>query len=559
MHDSVMSTKVLRGATLATLIAMLVALPGCGSKEAETPVAATPAAADVAQAVPVAAPADAAAAAQTLVPTATTWTPEAMEELLAPVALYPDVVLGQVLVASTNPQEVLDAGNWLLQNQTLQGNALDEAAKQAGFTPPIRGLLQSPEVVDMMCSQMGWTEELGQAFVNDQQGVLDAVQRLRAQAKDVGNLQSSEQLKVATETQDGHEVITVSPPSPQVVYVPQYDPVAVYAPPPATVPTPPAPVVQEDKGHSTTALVTTGLLSFGAGILVANVFDDDDDDYYRNGYYNPRYYGPPMPYHPPYPYRPRYGNGYYPNSNYNRPPNYQHSFNNNTIVINQNSNNDYWNRHDPKSGVQRDSRSAKSPITAAKPNRPELNSLNAQAKQGPQRPAPTQADWKGQSGYAGAQKSATDKVAGAKPAASSAGSRDLPKVQGSYAGATPAGSASNRVASAAQDKKPAAKPAAAKPAAAKSVAAKPAAASTSRPAAVPAAKAIPAGATDRGYSKPASAASTKAAAAPERARPTAVSRSDRGAADKAASQRGKQSMPSGVPAKAKTPSKPTKR
>ena len=159
-----------------------------------------------------------------------------MEELLAPVALYPDVVLGQVLVSSTNPQEVLDAGNWLLQNQALQGNALDEAAKQVGFTPPIRGLLQSPEVVDMLCSQMGWTAELGQAFVNDQQGVMDAVQRLRAQAKDVGNLQSSEQLKVATETQDGHEVITVSPPSPQVVYVPQYDPVAVYAPPPATLP-----------------------------------------------------------------------------------------------------------------------------------------------------------------------------------------------------------------------------------------------------------------------------------------------------------------------------------
>ena len=481
-----------------------------------------------------------------------------MEELLAPVALYPDVVLGQVLVSATNPQEVLDAGNWLLQNQALQGNALDEAAKQVGFTPPIRGLLQSPEVVDMMCSQMGWTAELGQAFVNDQQGVMDAVQRLRTQAKDVGNLQSSEQLKVATETQDGHEIITVSPPSPQVVYVPQYDPVAVYAPPPATVPAP-APVATDNKGHSTTALVTTGLLSFGAGILVANIFDDDDDDYYRNGYYNPRYYGPPMPYYPPYPYRPRYGNGYYPNSNYNRPPNYQHSFNNNTIVINQNSNNDYWNRHDPKSGVQRDNRTAKSPITAAKPNRPELNSLNEKAKQGPQRPAPAQADWKGQSGYAGAQKSATDKATGAKPAASTAGSRDLPKVQGTYAGATPAGSASNRVSSAAQDQKPAAKPAAAKPAAAKPAAAKPAAAGASRPAAVPAAKAIPAGATDRGYSKPATAPSSKPAAAPERARPTAVSGSDRGAADKAASQRGKQSMPSGVPAKAKTPSKPAKR
>ena len=545
MSNTLIGTKVLRGATLASMIAMVVAMSGCGSKEPATPVAAPPAATDVTAPAPAA---DAEAAAQTLAPTSTTWSPEAMEELLAPVALYPDVVLGQVLVASTNPQEVLDAGNWLLQNQALQGNALDEAAKQVGFTPPIRGLLQSPEVVDMMCSQMGWTAEIGQAFVNDQQGVMDAVQRLRAQARDVGNLQSSEQLKVATEVQDGHEVITVSPPSPQVVYVPQYDPVAVYAPPPATVPAP-APVATEDKGHSTGTLVATGLLSFGAGILVANIFDDDDDEYYHNGYYNPRYYGPPMPYYPPYPYRPRYGNGYYPNSGYNRPPNYQHSFNNNTIIINQNNNNDYWNRHDTKSGVSRDGRSAKSPITAAKPNRPELDSLNTQAKQGPKRPAPTQSDWKGQSGYAGTQQGAPSKVAGAKPAASTAARRDQPKVQGSYAGGTPsAGAASSRVSSAAQDKKPAAKPAAA---------------SAPRPATTPAAKAKPTGATDRGYSKPAAAPSGKPAsapaAAPDRARPTAVSGTDRGSADKAASQRGKQSMPSGVPAKAKSPGKPAKR
>jgi hypothetical protein len=555
MSNATTGTKVLRGVTLTTMIAMLVAMSGCGSKEPAAPVAAPPVAVDATQPAPTTAPADAAAASQTLAATATTWSPEAMEELLAPVALFPDVVLGQVLVSSTNPQEVLDAGNWLLQNQALQGNALDEAAKQVGFTPPIRGLLQSPEVVDMLCSQMGWTAELGQAFVNDQQGVMDAVQRLRAQAKDVGNLQSSEQLKVATETQEGHEVITVSPPSPQVVYVPQYDPVAVYAPPPATVPAPTAPAVAEDKGHSTTALVTTGLLSFGAGIMVANIFEDDDDDYYRNGYYNPRYYGSSMPYYPPYPYRPHYGNGYYPNSGYNRPPNYQHSFNNNTIIVNQNNNNDYWNRHDTKSGVNRDSRSAKSPITAAKPNRPELNSLNAQAKQGPQRPAPTQADWKGQSGYAGKQQGATGKAAGAKPAAPTAASRDLPKVQGSYAGGTAsAGAASSKVASAAPDKK---------------AAAKPAAASAPRPAAATAAKAKPTGSTDRGYSKPAVAASSKSkpaavpsskpAAAPERARPTAVSGADRGSADKAASQRGKQSMPSGVPAKAKSPGKPAKR
>ena len=477
---------LLRRAGLTAAVALLVGLSACGHDEPAPPPAAAP---------PVAAPAPAPApVAQILSPTTQTWSPEAMEELLAPVALYPDVVLGQVLVASTNPQEVLDAGNWLLQNQALQANALDEAAKQVGFTPPVRGLLQSPEVVDMMCSQLGWTSEIGQAFVNDQQGVLDAVQRLRAQAKDVGNLASSAQMTVGAESQDGKEVITVSPPSKEVVYVPQYDPVAVYAPPPATLPAPAA-VEEKDKGHSTTSLVMTGLLSFGAGILVANIFDDDDDDYYKNGYYNPRYYGPPMPYYPPYPYRPNYGNGYYPNNGYNRPPNYQHSFNNNTIIVNTNNNNDYWSRHDARSPGYAGSRSAKSPITAAKPNRPELNTLNAQAKQGPQRKAPAQPDWKGQTGYAGA-----------KPAAASAS----PQVKAKAADARPAAAAAGNKAA-----PPAPRPQA-------------------KPATTPDRPAV---ANRSGTSPPAKPSTPKPVA------PKAAPSADHGAADKAAAQRAKQSLP----------------
>ena len=354
--------------------------------------------------------------------------PGSLEELLAPVALYPDPVLGQVLVAATNPQEVLDAGNWLLQNQALQGKALDEAAKQVGFTPPVRGLLQAPEVIDMMCSELGWTTELGQAFVNDQAAVLDAVQRLRAQAKDAGNLQTSPQMKVATETQQGHEVITVSPPNPQVVYVPQYDPVAAYAPAPAApvtpVQAPTAAPAAEDQGHSTGTLVATGLLSFGAGMLVANIFDDDDDDRYKNGYYNPKYYGPPMPYYPPYPYRPGYGNGYYPSKGYSRPPDYQHSFNNNTIIVNTDNDN-YWNRFDDKPGSPRS--------------------------------APAAADsWKGQGSYAGAAQGAKSKaqVNAAKPA----GVADAKGKAASVSSAKPA--AKTAANSPPQLSKPAAKPAA---------------------------------------------------------------------------------------------------
>ena len=548
---------------LALAIGVAIAMSGCGKKE-QPPAAAAPPPVAAAQTAPDAAQQPPAQPLQPLQATTATWTPEAMEELLAPVALYPDVVLGEVLVASTNPQEVLDAGNWLLQNPSLSGNALDEAAKQVGFTPPVRGLLQSPEVIDMMCLEMGWTSELGQAYVNDQAGVLDAVQRLRTQAKDVGNLKSSEQMKVATEVQDGRQVITVSPPSPQVVYVPQYDPVAVYAPAPAVAApaaTTTTTTTAADTGHSTGALVATGLLSFGAGMLVANIFDDDDDDWYKKGYYNPRYYGPSMPYYPPYPYRPSYGNGYYPSNGYNRPPGYGGGFNNsgNIVVVNPGGNNGgYWDRYDDSlsgyNGATRDGQSRKvsSPITAAKTNRPELESLNAQAKQGPKRPAPAADAWKGQSSYAGAQQGAKSKVPDTRPGAASTASGAVPKVQGSYAG-------SQATSAAAKSKATTAAPAA-------KAAAKPAASSVSRPEAKPSASTARSAASDRGYaapsapkvSKPASKATAVPSGAPERAKSSAVSGAKRGGGDRAASDRGKQSMPAGAPAKAPAKAKGAK-
>lgn len=393
---------------------IVVLLAACG-KQPDAP--ATPP--DTPAAAP-ATPTDTAAAASTPAPaaaeaTAAALTPEALEQLAAPIALYPDVILGHVLTASTNPQEVLDAGNWLLEHQDLDGAALDDAASKLGMSPSMRALLQFPETVDMMCMKMDWTTQLGQAFTADQAGVLDAVQRLRAQARDVGNLASGDQLKVQTESQDGKEVVTVAPADPKVVYVPKYDPVAVYAPPPATIPPPttvavpppgmttttttttttgPAGTVTtpattttasatsepEEKGHSTGTLITTGLLAFGAGILVNEVFDDDDDwdDYYPNYHHGGMYYGP-RPYYPPppYMYRPPYGGGYYPAHGYNRPPNYQHGFNNNTIIVN-NGGNDYWNDFDKSSPRVAQTR-AKSPITQARPNRPELADLDRAA------------------------------------------------------------------------------------------------------------------------------------------------------------------------------------
>ena len=541
----------LRSLTFCAVLGALASLSGCGSKE--PPAAAqAPAAPASAPAAPAEAPAPVTAA-----EVSRTWSPEALEELLAPVALYPDPVLSQVLIASTNPQEVLDAGNWLLQNTSLEGKALDDAAASAGFTPPIRALVQFPETVDMMCMEMGWTTELGEAFVADQAGVLDSVQRLRTQAIDAGNLQSSPQMEVETEQQEGKEVVVLKPADPQVVYVPQYDPVTAYAPLPQSTAATTTTTATESKGHSTGSMVATGVLAFGAGILVNELFDDDDHKH-KYDYYYPNYGYGGMPYYPPYPYRPVYGGGYYPSHGYNRPPNYNSGWQNNgNIVINTGGNRPnggYWDRYDnkPGSGYQRP-RTTKSPITAAKPNRPELQELNKrQPRPMPadyKRPAPnaTAKDWKGQSSYAGAktrdQMNAQERIAAAqpgysKPAAAKAkpGTRDVakapPKVQGSYAGA----------------KGDRAKPAAAP---AKRDVAKPKPQTRDLPK-----QAKPQG--DRGYAKPAARPqqvdraqpkpmpSTRPASAGNR---TAVSGAKGGKADRAASQRGKQSLPQGARSK----------
>jgi hypothetical protein len=548
-----------RSLPLAIALGLAVSIAGCGSKEppatATTAAPPPPAEAAPGSPPPVVAPAG------TQAPVATTWSPEALEELLAPIALYPDPVLSQVLIASTNPQEVLDAGNWLLANQGLSGKALDDAAAQIGFTPPIRALIQFPETVDMMCMELDWTTELGQAFVADQQGVLDAVQRLRKQARDVGNLQSSPQMQVETQKQGDQEVVVLKPGANDTVYVPQYDPVAVYAPAPATAVAPAAPATtttETKSGYSTGALVTTGLLSFGAGMLVNELFDDDDDHHHNNDYYYPNYGHGGMPYYPPYPYRPAYGNGYYPANGYNRPPNYQHGFNNNNVVvINNGQGGGYWNdRNNRANTYQRGGTyQAKSPISAAKPNRPELQELNqrqprampADAKRPTTAAEPKQ--WKGQSSYAGAKggasKAGADRVAAAGPQA-----KPMPKVQGSYGGAaTDRGSASQGGYAGAQKGK--AGPQAGKQPVSRDMP------SANRPAAGMA-KAPSAGKGDRGYAQPQAKPQqmNKAAPAPRPTpqarpqKPTAMSGAGgSGKADRAASERGKQSMPQGAKSK----------
>jgi hypothetical protein len=533
---------------LAAAVSAAIAMSGCGSKEAP-PAAAPPAPADTAAAAPPAATDTAAAedAAPTAAPLPVTdqaWSPEALEGLLAPIALFPDPVLSQVLMASTNPQEVLDAGNWLIANPTLEGKALDQGAEAAGFTPPMRAIMQFRPIVDQMCLEMGWTAELGQAFTNDQAGVLAAVQRLRQQASDVGTLQSSEQMKVETQTQEGEEVIVIEPPSPEVVYVPTYDPVAAYQPNALTA-TQPLPqtttVVEEDKGHSTGSLIATGVLAFGAGLLVNEIFDDDDDDYYRGGYYYPNYGGGYMRPPPPYYYRPVYGGGYRPGYNYNRPPSYNKILSdNNVVVVNPGQNKKYWDNFDDRPTGRPRAEPLKSPITAARPNRPELAKLDAdkKAKAGQragQVASGTAAkqDWKGQSTYAGASKEARAKAklppASEATRQKAAGNAAAAKSKVATTGAD-RGRSGDRAAAVAQKRPEAAAKA--------SSAAK--AAGSNRPQVQKTAQ------RDR------QAAPTKTAK-PARdgggGRQTAASGQKRGGADRAASQRGKQSLPQGAKSK----------
>ena len=255
---------------------------------------------------------------------AANWSPEALDELTAPIALYPDPILAQVLSASTDAQEVMDAGNWLIDNAALKDKALSTAANTAGFTPSVQALVHFPTVMDMMCREIDWTRQLGDAFSADQSAVLASVQRLRRQAQSAGNLASSPQMTVQQTVQQEKQVIVIQPADPKVVYVPQYEPSQAYAPAPA------APAsTSSSSGISTSEAVIGGLLAFGAGVLVANMFDDDDDHHHGNDYwygygypnwgYGGVYYGS-RPYYPhnTFIYAPRYPN--YRPQHYYRPP-----------------------------------------------------------------------------------------------------------------------------------------------------------------------------------------------------------------------------------------------
>jgi hypothetical protein len=199
---------------------------------------------------------------------------DALDALVAPIALYPDSLLAQILVAATVPIDLVKADRFLDDNPDLTDKERADQAEAQDWDESVRVLAGGfPGIVGRMADEIDWTEGLGDAMLAQTDDLLDAVQRMRAQAAAAGNLSSNEAQVVETEG----DTISIAPADPEVVYVPSYDPVAAYAPlaPGATYP-PPSGV---DAGN----LITTGAIAFGSALLIDQIFDDDDDwdDYWH--------------------------------------------------------------------------------------------------------------------------------------------------------------------------------------------------------------------------------------------------------------------------------------
>jgi len=157
--------------------------------------------------------------------------PEQLDSLVAPIALYPDPLLSQTLVASTYPLEIMQLQQWLEKNKGLKDKALVDAVSKQPWDPSVQAMAALPQVVKRLADDIQWTTDLGNAFLAQQSDVMSAVQRMRAKAESTGALKSDEHQKVETQELEGKNVVVVEQAQPDVVYVPDYNPVAVYGEP----------------------------------------------------------------------------------------------------------------------------------------------------------------------------------------------------------------------------------------------------------------------------------------------------------------------------------------
>jgi Protein of unknown function (DUF3300) len=213
-------------------------------------------------------------------------TAEELQQLVAPIALYPDALVAQILGAATFPDQVAAADSWLQQNKGLTGTALTQAVDGQQWDPSVKALTQFPSVLDNLAKNLSWTSQLGEAYHTQAADVMTAVQVLRGKAQAAGNLKSGSQITVV---QQSPQVIVIQPTNPQVVYVPTYNPTVVYGTPYVT------------PGYSTAAVVTTAVLAFGVGIAVGVAMSNS----WGYSYWNCNWHGGTVVYH---------SSGYYGNS-----------------------------------------------------------------------------------------------------------------------------------------------------------------------------------------------------------------------------------------------------
>jgi hypothetical protein len=199
-----------------------------------------------------------------------------LQQLVAPIALYPDALVAQILGATTFPDQVASASNWLQQNKNLTGTELMKAVDSQPWDPSVKALTQFPSVLDNLAKNLSWTSALGEAYHTQAADVMTAVQALRAKAKAAGNLKSGSQITVV---QQSPQVIVIQPTNPQVVYVPQYNPTVVYG---TSYVTP---------GYSAATVAATGLLAFGVGIAVGAAISDNHCCGWGYSYWNCNWHG----------------------------------------------------------------------------------------------------------------------------------------------------------------------------------------------------------------------------------------------------------------------------
>jgi len=195
-------------------------------------------------------------------PAKKTLSSQQLEQLAAPIALYPDSLVAQILMASTYPLEVVEAARWRKDNDKLKGDALGSALKKQSWDASVKSLVNFPSVLTMMNERLSWTQQLGNAVLGQQQDIMAAVQRLRTKARAAGNLKTTAQQTVVVE----EKVIRIEPASPEVIYVPAYNPMVVYG----TWPYPayPVPAPYYPPGY----VAGAAIVGFAAGVAVSQAW-----------------------------------------------------------------------------------------------------------------------------------------------------------------------------------------------------------------------------------------------------------------------------------------------